>query len=305
MASSKSVTRSPFVKAAESTTAGYDAAIKHFNIFAAANGYDAFENIKSRDMTEALFDKFCEYLYNATYIKDGEETNYSIGAASQYLSGVFMKFKRKFTHHSLMTENINPKSNAPNWYLDIRRNFVKMMCDRIIERGEKLQTKSTRMTNEMLQRICDCLLKMNTDQSVNSRTHFVAAMQSCGRTLEATVASWKNSEWNYLENCLETDWSQIKVAAQKLLMFFNNYDSIYQIDFFHAMACMWFLGAGTLDEGDDDFWMFPALVSSNDPGRDINTTLRSIAAGSTISRRSSDHCVVGLTDDYSGSQMRK
>jgi hypothetical protein len=72
---------------------------------------------------------------------------------------------------------------------------------------------------------------MNTDQSVTSRTHFVAAVQSCGRTLEATVASWKNSNWNYLENCLETDLSQIKVAAQKLLTFFNNYDSIYQIDF--------------------------------------------------------------------------
>jgi hypothetical protein len=304
MSISKSTSKPPFIKAAESTTDGYEAAIRHFNTFANANGLNSFETTKYRDVTEALFDKFCEYLYKATYTKDGEVTNYSIGAASQYLSGVFMKFKRKFSAHPLMSENINPKCNAPNWYLDIRRNFVKMMFDRIVERGEKVQTKSTRMTNEMLQRICDCLLKMNTDQSVNSRMHYVAAMQSCGRTLEASVASWKQSEWNFLENCLETDWSQVKVAAQKLLMFFNNYESIYQIDFFHAMACMWFIGAGTLEEGDEDYWMFPALVAANDPGREINTTLKSMVVGSTSCRRSSEHYVVGLTDDYSGTSFR-
>jgi hypothetical protein len=176
-----------FLQPSKSTTVGHGVAMKHFNTFAKENGLNNFDSFKYKDVNEALFDQFCRYIFEATYKKDGEDVHYAVGVASQYFSGIFTNFKKKFPNHQLFVKDIHPKLNVPNWYLNMRRNFVKLLSDRIILKGDKLQTKCTAMTNEMLRRICDRLLHLNTEQDIDTEQEYEF---DSGRSFRSTFGKY-------------------------------------------------------------------------------------------------------------------
>jgi hypothetical protein len=116
-----------------------------------------------------------------------------------------------------------------------------------IENGEKIQPNKAASCGRELLIDCSAHLRINTVESIEYRAENVCAWLSCGRTAEATLATYNLASWNFDEDALHTDWSMEKVASQKMLLFYSDAEGCYEIDFYHFyhnLFCYWLVGNG-------------------------------------------------------------
>ena len=102
------------------------------------------------------------------------------------------------------------------------------------------------------------------------------------RTGEMSTASYGTCFWDDVENTLKLDLSMEKVASQKLLYMFADFEDWTACPFFMLALyricgnCERFPRTSNVDE----HWIFPHLVLT-DPVRKMNAILRQLTLGDT------------------------
>ncbi len=93
-----------------------------------------------------------------------------------------------------------------------------------------------------------------------------------------STASYGTCFWDDVEHTLKMDLSMQKVANQKMLYMFADYQDWAACPFF--MLALYRISGNcerfTRNSNLDEHWMFPHLVQSSDPVRMMNSTLRSL-----------------------------
>ncbi len=97
------------------------------------------------------------------------------GTILQYLSGVYIVLKTSHLRLPLWQENlvITENSSVPQWYNTLRGNISRIVTNRVIQSGEKLQNKSEPIGRNLLIQMTLALLARNDLESVEMATTFV------------------------------------------------------------------------------------------------------------------------------------
>ena len=107
-----------------------------------------------------------------------------MGTILQYVSGVFNVLKKDFPHLPLWKEDLvstgNSRELVPRWYRTIRDNSNRIVCHRLIENGEKIQSKSEPIGRNLLKQLSLALLIRGDTDSVAMATNFVWEYSTCG-----------------------------------------------------------------------------------------------------------------------------
>ena len=120
------------------------------------------------------------------------------------------------------------------------------------------------------------------------------------RTGEMSTASYGTCFWDDIENTLKLDLSMEKVANQKLLYMFADFNEWTACPFFMLALyrisgnCQRFTRSSIVDE----HWIFPHLVLT-DPVRKMNATLRQLVPQNGHQSQPGT-TVLGLSDQYTG-----
>jgi hypothetical protein len=157
---------------------GYDSAMIKFNAWRTSCGYT--NDIETSEINPKLFTDFCEYLFNG---KSRANQPYALGTIWQYTSGAYNVIKKKYPSLPLWQEDLVLISGEyiPRWYRTIRNNMDRKVCNRVIEEGGKIQTKSEPIGRPLLKKISLALLSKADVESVEMATNFVWDYVSCGR----------------------------------------------------------------------------------------------------------------------------
>ena len=144
-------------------------------------------------ISSQLFEGFSIYLteFKRTRISsaandpDSPEENYSLGTVHQYISGVFNVLKQNNPQLPLWQHDLVPTGTkgefVPRWYRTIRENIARRICNRVIQNGEKIQTKSEPIGRNLLTQMTLALMNRNNLDAVEMATTFVWDFSSCGR----------------------------------------------------------------------------------------------------------------------------
>jgi len=148
------------------------------------------------------------------------------------------------------------------WYSDIRDAVEKTILHRCVELGIPLVEKADPVGRELMRDMCDAYMKRGTSEDFQWRAATLTTFLAVGRAGEVAFSSYNLARWNTVYNCLFLEWSEIKTNAQKPMNFFPDAEHM-ELDFYHAMACYFIVGAGsssiTSSEDMVQDWIFPFL----------------------------------------------
>ncbi len=154
---------------------GYKAATKHLVSFLKQR----LDNLQQNSIIPELFENFSNHLLNLKYKDDF----YCFGTVLQYVSGVYNVLKQRHPRLALWQENlvVTDNSSVPQWYNTLRGNISRIVTNRVIQSGEKLQNKSEPIGRNLLIQMTHALLSRNDIDAVEMATTFVWDFSSCGR----------------------------------------------------------------------------------------------------------------------------
>ena len=159
---------------------GYKSATARFEDFLGAS----ITSLSGDLVSPKLFEDFSIHLTSLKKSRESDE-NYSLGTIHQYISGVYNILKRNHPALSLWQQDLVPTGakgeTIPRWYRTVRDNASRIVCNRVIQNGEKLQNKSEPIGRNLLTEMTLALMTRNDLDGVEMATTFVWDFSSCGR----------------------------------------------------------------------------------------------------------------------------
>jgi hypothetical protein len=179
------------------------------------------------------------------------------GTSKQYLSGPKALAEEKFPGNLIWRNQ--------EWYTKIRCDIEATIAKRCIQLGLPVEDKSEPVGRELLIMLTDIMLNTGTEaeqiKAIEFRAAIVMTFAAVGRGGECGLSSYNLAHWNSVYESLFLDWQESKTNQQKPMNFFPDAEH-YQIDFNHAMACYFIVGAGSkylTSRNTDKKWIFPFL----------------------------------------------
>lgn len=229
----------PMNSVKESTKASRASGLAYFTRFC----IEAF-NVQSLDeMTEinscdtVMLYSFCTYLIGLTKMNDGESVSLKIGTLWQYLGAAVTYIKGRFPTNVLFG------NNQDDWYGAMREDLRKNVADVFIQTGMNITDKAPPIGRTEMIGISCAYMAWNSIDALLRRAALILLFLAVGRGGEIGTASWNQCSYNKDQESLVMEWSQLKTSRQKLMTFHPD-RSCFEMDYMHALACIFMFSAG-------------------------------------------------------------
>jgi len=276
---------------AESTYAGYTAALKLFDKFQQSREDPTFAQITMEDIEndylEHTLATFAAWMAN-TSIADATKKSNMITADTKlkYLGKVKEAFKVKFKEHEKWKED-------ESWYRDMKNGFYKeakrlqlqgndeLYKDRStraiykdissIHDRVQLQRVKDRLNNDSFVQdlfgVCRELIKTasvsagSSGRNFQERAWLILTFLSVGRGGEIKFLRYDEMWWDAYFQCPDATWTEMKTLKQSSMLYGPDSAS-YMCDFYHSLGCFYLVEDGLFRLGRGrtiDKYVFPDL----------------------------------------------
>ena len=254
----------PMSLVAGSTEVGYINAEKFFSKFAIIQNYPQLNDfskqhikgdIKGVPKIQRVFLEFGTFLLNA--LSEQTNSNLAPGSQRQYFSGVKTLFMKKFPHLAMFQRwNLD-------WYNEIYAAIRNRGNAAAIKRGEPLEKRTKGVHAQLLESICDALMKEGTSDAMEERSVLLSLYHSVGRGGEVSTSNWESATWEVIheQSHFGLNWGETKGGKDGLLTFYPDAKS-FQMCFVHGMASYLVTATGKFGAAsvadDQPSWIFSA-----------------------------------------------
>ena len=201
---------------------------------------------------------FCTYLIGLTKMNDGEAVSLKIGTLWQYLGAAVTYLKGRFPSNVLFGQN------QDDWYSNMREDLRKNVSDVFIQAGMNITDKAPPIGRTEMIGISSAYIEWNTIVALFRRAALILLFLAVGRGGEIGTASWNQCSYNQDQGSLNMEWSQLKISRQKLMTFHPD-RSCFEMDYLHALACIFMFSAGIskhdLNPDAISFPLFPSMAN--------------------------------------------